>query len=93
MTRKENEQFAKRVLHYYKNGAGLDKKKTVHHFVKEGRPQGSIYKVLARYEATGENQYRPIPGRPPVKSSPKKVKKVEKAFIQEPYHLSACSCT
>jgi transposase len=83
MSRQENELFAKRVIHYYENGAGFNKTKVVHHFV-EGKCRRSIYKILSRYEATGENQYRPLPGRPSVKSSPKKVRKVEKAFTKSP---------
>jgi transposase len=84
MTRKENQSFASRVFHFYKNCADCDKNKTVKNFVKENYNKQTIYRIISRFEATGDVKYKSIPGRPIVKSSPKQVRKVEKAFNSNP---------
>ena len=84
MSRSENQWAANRIIQYYKNGASRSKLKTAQHFTAEGTPKSTIYKVLSRYLESGETKYKPIPGRPSVKMSPKKVRKVEKAFSTHP---------
>ena len=73
-----------RVCHYYENCCDRSQKRTVHHFVEEGTSRKTIYSILARYRETGESKYKSIPGRPAVKMSSKEVKKVEKAFTDDP---------
>ena len=84
MSRSESQSFATRVCHYYENCCGRSQKKTVRHFVEEGSLRGTIYNILARYQATGETKYKPLPGRPAKKTSPKNVEKVKKAFTKDP---------
>lgn len=80
----ENQLFSNRVVHYYENCTDKNKINTVRHFVAEGKSKRTIYNVLSRYEANGTAEFRKIKGRPCVKMSPKKVKKVEKAFKRDP---------
>jgi transposase len=84
MSRSDNESFAARVAHYFENRCGRSKKLTVRHFVEEGKSKSTIYTILKRYEETGQVKFKLIPGRPPIESSPKKVKKVEKVFTKSP---------
>jgi len=84
MGRRESQLLAERVVHYYAECTGSDKKKTCHHFRDEGVPKRTIYGILQRYEASGTAKYRPLPGRPCVKTSPRKLVKVEKAFTKCP---------
>lgn len=82
MGRKQNQYFANRVVHFYKNITFRDKKSTVQHFVAEGKSQSTIYKILRRYEDTGETQYRKIPGRPRTISTPRNISRVKRAFTK-----------
>lgn len=84
MSRQEKQYFAKCVCQYFENVAGMSKKITAQHFMNEARAKSTIYGILARYEVSGESIYKPISGRPAEKSSPKNVKKVEKAFKKCP---------
>lgn len=84
MTRSESQHFARRVCQYYENGGRRRKSTTVHHFEAEGKSRKTIYNILARYEASGDANFRPIPGRPVKVMTPKKVVKVEKAFRKCP---------
>lgn len=81
MTRSESQHFARRVCQYYENGGRRRKSTTVHHFEAEGKSRKTIYNILARYEASGDANFRPIPGRPVKVMTPKKV---EKAFRKCP---------
>ncbi|KAF2883164.1 hypothetical protein ILUMI_23009 [Ignelater luminosus] len=63
MPRKENEYFAKRVVHYLNNMAKADAKSTIQHFVKEGRRRTTVTRIIKRYKDTGKTEYAPIPDR------------------------------
>jgi hypothetical protein len=84
MARRASEEYRKRIIHYHENVAMGVKKKTVSHFEEEGKNPKSIYNILARFEATGEVDFKPIPGRPSVVMSPENIVKVEKTFSKQP---------
>ena len=84
MSRRENESFAKRVIHFYQNEGKKCKKTVVKHFVSEGKHKQCIYRILNRFLETGNDSYKVFPGRIPVVSSPRKVEKVKKAFEKNP---------
>lgn len=84
MSRSEHECFAKRVVHYYEKVSLFDKENTVRHFTAEGKHKNSIYRIIRRYEQSGEVNFKKIPGRPRVQTSPKKVRRVKAAFTKDP---------
>jgi len=84
MTREENQWFAKRVVRYFEGEGQFNVKITVNHFRGEVKWRQTIYNILKRYQATGEIEYKTMPGRPCVKSSPRKLVKVGKAFKRDP---------
>lgn len=84
MGRKENEWRAKRIVQFHQSVSKFCKKNTVEHFLKEGIPKPTIYRVLAMFEESGDTSFKKLPGRPPAKSSPRKVVKVEKVFRRDP---------
>jgi hypothetical protein len=50
MNKVERDIRAKRVVHFFKNVSGLDKKRTLNHFKEKGMPERSIYAIVKRYE-------------------------------------------
>jgi len=82
--RKENESFAKSVIHFYKNEGEKCKTTVVKHFVAEGRDKKTIYRILKRFLETGNDEYKVFPGRTPIFSSPRTVEKVKIAFESNP---------
>ncbi|KAF2898853.1 hypothetical protein ILUMI_07311 [Ignelater luminosus] len=77
MSRKENEYFAKRVVHYLNNMAKGNAKSTIQHFVKEGRRRTTVSRIIKRYKDTRKTEYASIPGRPTSKQMLKTQKKIE----------------
>ncbi|KAF2891708.1 hypothetical protein ILUMI_14465 [Ignelater luminosus] len=84
MSPKENEYFAKRVVHYLNSMAKGDAKSIIQHFVKEGRRRTTVSRIIKRYKDTGMTEYTPIPGRPVSKQMLKTQKKIETPFIKCP---------
>ena len=84
MTRQEHEYTASRVVQYYENVADRNKIVTVCHFIEEGIPRRTIYNILKRYEESHSIEFKKIPGRPAVLSSPEKVIRVKRVFESDP---------
>lgn len=84
MGRAENQEFAKRVVHYYENTAKFSKSGTAHHFQLEGRHREVIYHIIKRYEERGTAQYQEHNTRRYTQEGLKKVGKVKKVFEQNP---------
>ena len=83
MCRVENELFAKRVIHYYKNQANFCKKILFITLLARGEAE-KLYNILDRFSRSSDENYKPIPGRPPTTTSPGKQVKVEKVFKKSP---------
>ena len=84
MTRQEHEYTASRVVQYYENVADRNKIVTVRHFIEEGIPRRTIYNIIKRYEESHSIEFKKIPGRPAVLSSPEKVIRVKRVFESDP---------
>ncbi|KAJ3645955.1 hypothetical protein Zmor_023572 [Zophobas morio] len=84
MARTENEQFAKRVVHYCLNQADRQKSLTVQHFQQEGIARSTIYTILQRFEATKSLAYKKIPGKPATQATPKVLNAISKMFEKNP---------
>jgi hypothetical protein len=78
MSRVEGESFATRVVHYYENFAERSKKKTYHHFLEELNRKSTKYGILQGYKVTGKVKPERITGSPAMKTSLRKVQRVEK---------------
>lgn len=62
MSRRANEERAKRVEQYYIRH-GLDKKKTYTHFTDEGLCKKTIYHILRRHDQRGDVSFKKPTGR------------------------------
>jgi len=85
LTYAESKSGAKRDFHYHRTAAGENNSITAEQFKEEGILKSTIYNMVAKGCASGEITFRSPPRRPPVKSSPKTIRKVEKAFTRHPY--------
>jgi len=85
LTWAESKSGVKRDFHYHKTAASEKHSITADQFKEEGILKSTIYNMVAKGYASGEITCRSPPGRPPVKSSPKTRRKVEKAFTRHPY--------
>lgn len=81
MKRQEYEVFAKRVILFYESH---NKKDTVKHFLQEGAIRTSIYRIIRRYEETGEVSFKKIPGRDRTVTVPRNVNRVKSIFDKTP---------
>jgi hypothetical protein len=84
MRNKNDEVLAKRIVHYYENIAGRDRKKTRQHFVDENIRRTTINRILDRYEERGTIEFRKNCGRPRDVSTPKVLKAVKRIFDSDP---------
>lgn len=81
MKRAQYELFAKRVIQYYECHGQKD---TIHHFTQEGARRTSLYRIIKRFEETEEQNFKSLPGRPRVVSTPRNLNKVKRVFEQTP---------
>jgi transposase len=84
MGRKDNEVFARRVIHFYENQGQRSKKVTATHFFAEGKKKKSIRQIITRYESTGKLEYKKLSGRPPSVATARKISKVKLLFQRVP---------
>ena len=84
MSRKENEFFAKRVIHFYKYQTNSNKTITVNHFENEGRRRTSIYRIIKRNEETGSDEYLSLSGRKCRVSTLRNCNRVKTLFENDP---------
>mgnify|MGYP005984172101 FL=1 len=84
MARTENEQFAKRVVHYCLNQADRQKNLTVQHFQQEGIARSTICTILQRFEVTKSLAYKKIPDKPATQAIPKVLNAISKMFEKNP---------
>ena len=64
MTRSERENLQKRIVEFYLDIAGKQKKKTVNHFLREKVPRQTIYNIIRKYDESGRVGDKPRSGRP-----------------------------
>lgn len=83
MSRKENEERAKRVEQYYIRH-GKDKKKTYQHFHDEGLSKKTIYHILRRHDTTGNVQFKKPTGRKVSVCTPEMFNKLASIFKDNP---------
>lgn len=83
MSRKENEERAKRVEQYYIRH-GKDKKKTYQHFHDEGLSKKTIYHILRRHDTTGNVQFKKPTGRKVSVCTPEMFNKLANIFKDNP---------
>lgn len=84
MKRSESEFFSTRVVEYYENIAGCNERKTVHHFLAEGKRRTTIYAIINRYLATNPTKYRKLKGRPVSQATPRNVQRIKSNFTKNP---------
>jgi hypothetical protein len=84
MNRKENEIKAKLIINFYKDQASRDKTLTASHFITQGFPKSTVYKIIKRYESTGRIEYCKIPGRKALIGTKKNVKRIVNAYKKNP---------
>jgi transposase len=82
--RRQREEVANRVCHYYENVAGRSKKETVCHFMEEGIPKSTLYDILSRFKEHGSAKFKNIPGRPVAVGRKKLEAKILKLFKKDP---------
>jgi hypothetical protein len=83
MNKVERDIRAKRVVHFFENVTGRDKKRTLNHFKEEGMPERSIYAILKRYEEYGTVITMSPSGRPRAPGREKLESKVEKLIEKD----------
>lgn len=83
MSRKDNEERAKRVEQYYIRH-GKDKKKTYQHFHDEGLSKKTIYHILRRHDTTGNVQFKKPTGRKVSVCTPEMFNKLASIFKDNP---------
>ncbi len=64
MTRSERECLAKHIVRHYVHIANRQKRITVNHFLQEGIPRLSIYRIIKNFEESGAVGDKPRMGRP-----------------------------
>ena len=84
MTRRNNEEYAKRICHYHENTAKFNKFRTVRHFAEEGIKPNTIYHILTRFNTTGKSSYEKLSGRPKSQRSKKLETSIKKIYKADP---------
>lgn len=83
MTRRDNEERAKRIVEYYLKH-DKDKKRTYLHFMDEGLNKKTVYHVLRRLEQRGDVTFKKPTGRRASVCTPAMFDKVANLFKDNP---------
>lgn len=84
LTPAQSEQFATRVIDMYQNVYKKNKKKTWHHFKKEGHSKTTIYRHIRKFGDSKSVVFKKPSGRVPKVMTKTKIKAVEKYYKKNP---------
>lgn len=83
MSRRDNEERAKRIEQYYIRH-GKDKKKTYHHFMDEGLCKKTIYHIMRRHDQRGDVTFKKPTGRRVTVCTPEMFDRLANLFKDNP---------
>lgn len=83
MSRKANEERAKRIEQYYIRH-GKDKKKTYLHFMDEGLSKKTVYHIMRRHDQRGDVSFKKPTGRRVTVCTPEMFEKLANIFKENP---------
>ena len=84
MKKCERDELAKRVVHYYCDVVNRSSKLTWDHFKREGFNHKLIRRIISRFEKEGRVVTSCPPGRSPIVSTPRTLRKVEALLEKNP---------